>query len=102
MLKISLFMFILVFSDANANDVTSCDYRTSDLCGNVCIYHRNYCHCHQEIFNIRRSNNYCCLDSDDEESCFLDDEGDAHCPRGVVLDRSEPCRGVCYNDYRFK
>ena len=99
--------------------VDFCDYSSlKTRCGDTCINYDQVCDCGGELLNTDTGPNHCCMDDSDDLSfnssvntnltiwfqkqCeYFDDIGAiaAICPQGRVLNNTETCNNLCFNDY---
>ena len=117
MSRVIIFILLLYSASASARDFVSdtCDYRRGYFqCGDVCVrayrgklfgsqYRGKLCICGEgeDKLNIWSGDQYCCVDPSDNNKtqCTIESNGWGHCPQGRVLNKTETCNGVCYNDY---
>ena len=76
-------------------------YPYGTRCGDVCLTGNRNCDCGEERLTPGTGPQHCCVDPspDNITQCSIDSRGDAICPQGRVLDKTETCNGHCYNDY---
>ena len=90
---------------ASSGDIVDdCDYFGAETrCGDLCIAYNNACICgeEQEVLSTDSGPQHCCVDPspDNTTQCYIDSSGDGICPQGRVLNKTETCNGLCYNDY---
>ena len=109
LLMLILLIHLSEWATAASGDILDdCDYTAPypyiTRCGDLCIAGNIACICGEEEENLSTDSGpqYCCVDPspDNITQCFIDGNGRGNCPQGRVLDKTEPCNGHCYNDYR--
>ena len=102
----SIFIHLLlgVGGGSQENFVDSCKYNRrppQTRCGDQCMADNVNCICGKARLIPYYGPQYCCVDPspDNITQCFVNEYGQGICPQGRVLDKTEPCNGLCYNDY---
>ena len=98
-----LLLYCTGWAAAGSGDIVdNCNYTASPSqtrCGDICMGTNRNCICGGERLFTKTGPSHCCVD-DSPEQCYIDGDGNANCPKGRVLNKTETCNNLCFNDYK--
>ena len=101
-----LLIYCAGWAAASGDIMDDCEYAgpiPQTRCGDLCIDYNYVCICGEEnLDSTYYGPQHCCVapSHDNITQCFIDSNGRGNCPQGRVLDKTDPCNGHYYNDYR--